>query len=133
MHAFDAEDGTEIWTGPQQDLFYLSPAAFADGRVFASTVYRPLIAFDAESGDVLWTSEGTCSQVRAAPAVVGSVVYLACFTGTLFALDAATGEVLWQAVGGCVSTTRPGRGRWTCVPDADQPQARRLRRRNRGR
>ena len=53
----------------------------ADGRVFASALYRPLVAFDATTGEVLWSSEDSCTSVRASPAVVGSVVYLACFTG----------------------------------------------------
>jgi hypothetical protein len=57
MHAYDVADGTEAWTGPQQGSFYLSPAAFADGRVFASTLYGPLVAFDATTGEVLWSSE----------------------------------------------------------------------------
>src|SRR5207249_2798577 len=100
MHAFDEATGAELWTGPQEALFFVDSAAFAHGLVFASSLYQPLRAYDAETGEVVWTAP-VCSQLRAPPTVVRHVLFMACFDGTLYALDTHSGAMVWSAPGGC--------------------------------
>lgn len=99
LYAFDAVTGATLWTGAQQDLFFVDSAATGHGLVFANSLYQTLLAYDAASGEIVWTSALT--DVRASPTLLNGKLYVGSFDGTLAVLDAETGLPIWSAQGHC--------------------------------
>ncbi|MEZ5839327.1 MAG: PQQ-binding-like beta-propeller repeat protein [Hyphomicrobiales bacterium] len=69
--------------------------AAADGRIFAATGYRQVVALDAGSGAQAWAKD-LDDPARGAPTVAGGKVYVVTATQVLYALSAADGSELWS-------------------------------------
>lgn len=111
MYAFDAADGSVLWS-TKQDGNVGSAVAVADGTVYAGHASPPddgrngVAAFDTADGSSEWTVT-IPSGVVAAPAVADGVVYVS-DGGTLFALDAADGTERWrQSLGEYIGLSSP--------------------------
>lgn len=100
LHAYDAETGVELWSGPSEGVLFANAGAFSDGLVFASATSEPLRAYDAETGVVVWSAPEN-SIFRASPTVDSGVVYATSFDGILSAFDAASGAHLWSTAEAC--------------------------------
>ncbi|MCC2113749.1 MAG: PQQ-like beta-propeller repeat protein, partial [Hyphomicrobiales bacterium] len=69
--------------------------AAADGRVFAATGYRQIVALDAASGRQLWAKD-IDDPARGAPTVAGGKIYFVSANEKVYALNAADGEEAWS-------------------------------------
>ncbi len=69
--------------------------AAADGRIFAATGYRQVVALDAGSGAQAWAKE-LDDPARGAPTVANGKVYVVTANQVLYALSAADGTELWS-------------------------------------
>ncbi len=117
VYAVDAVTGKLLWSHDPQvwqhnpDKFKMTlpvnrGVAYADGRVFATTVDGRLIALDAKSGKVLWSIEAVPLQSRytlnAAPRVLRDKVLIGSGggdfgeRGCVTAYDTKTGRSLWR-------------------------------------
>lgn len=95
LYAFDADDGSEVWsavTGPSNRF---SPAAIHDGVVYVGNRDRFVYAVSPIDGDVFWCTR-TGGPVETRPAVTNDLVYARSTTGELHALETATGEERWR-------------------------------------
>jgi outer membrane protein assembly factor BamB len=111
LYAFNALDGTTLWTGPTGGPVRSSPAI--DGNVvYVGSDDGKVYAFDADGTgcagapkvcDPLWTAS-TGGAVASSPAVVGGIVYVGSNDGTVYALNAIDGSTVWSADAACVGT-----------------------------
>ncbi len=92
IHAFNAENGDEIWSYTLPDTALASPTVVG-GRVYFTT-YLELYCLDARDGGLIWkTGSGSGFQPVA---VAGNRIY----GGYLFvSLNAENGELIWVASG----------------------------------
>jgi len=117
VYAVDAATGKlkwshdpEVWKHDPQKMQLALPvnrgAAYADGRIFASTVDGRLIALDAKSGEVLWsvatTPPNRFQSVTGAPRTFNGKVIIGQGgadygqRGYVTAYDQATGKLAWR-------------------------------------
>ena len=68
--------------------------AFDNGRVYASSGFREVVALDAGTGVLVWRAR-TDAPVHAAPTVFGGRVFVVDVEDELFAFDVATGLQDW--------------------------------------
>ena len=69
--------------------------AAADGRIYAATGYRKVVALDAGSGRIIWSTDIE-DPARGAPTVAGGRVYFVSANEKVYALNAADGEEVWS-------------------------------------
>ncbi|GAB6860156.1 hypothetical protein JCM17092_02450 [Haloplanus litoreus] len=105
--AIDASSGDVVWRADTGGDRLTTPAATADGVVFANRADGVVTAFDVE-GERRWTHR-TDTETRS-PTIAGDTVYVATSTepgktGRLLALNRADGAVRWA-----VDTPSPKRG-----------------------
>ncbi|MCC5834747.1 MAG: PQQ-binding-like beta-propeller repeat protein [Opitutales bacterium] len=100
LDAFDAEDGSLLWSFEAGAAVHSTPA-FSDGVIYVGSD-DGVFAVDALSGEAIWSED--YSFIRA-PIAFGqhfidgsprSQLYLAGMDGMLTALDAETGDFLWE-------------------------------------
>ena len=89
VHAFDASNGTELWSTSIGTTNPSSPAV-TGGVVYIGSLDHRLYALDAADGRVLWTGQ-TGDEIDASPVVSGGVVYVSSHDGRLYAFDARGG------------------------------------------
>jgi outer membrane protein assembly factor BamB len=114
VHALNATDGSELWTGPYSCFTFSTEAIAAVNINNTSTkvLFTPtlnqqqngvIVALDAATGTPLWTSEpgpGFFGYIQSSPAVAtkqgrGVVVY-ATDHGNVVALNAQNGHTIWS-------------------------------------
>jgi outer membrane protein assembly factor BamB len=98
IYALNAATGTERWRADLSPRG-TSPAAVADGVLYASAGDRAVHALDAATGAERWRfapADADRFSVSAAPSVADGVVYVSSNDGTLYALDDADGAERWR-------------------------------------
>jgi outer membrane protein assembly factor BamB len=125
LHAFDAANGTRLWTAPTGAGVQSSPAV-ANGVVYVGSTDNKLYAFDAAGNTNCSGSPKTCASLWTAtsggdivssPAVANGVVYVGSFDHKLYAFDAAgntncsgnpkTCQPLWMVTTGAELISSP--------------------------
>jgi outer membrane protein assembly factor BamB len=95
VDALDASTGALLWQAflPNNDYWFSSRVAVANGVVYAGTEYQGLYALDANTGALLW--QHPTYQINFPPAVANGIVYIV-LGDTLDALNAGTGALIWE-------------------------------------
>jgi polyvinyl alcohol dehydrogenase (cytochrome) len=113
VHAYQAEDGAEVWTTElDAGAVYGSPAVAGD-RVFAGDQRGFLHALDRESGEILWSQragEHQTTIIFNSPVTAGELVLVGVgsienftapedftFQGSVSAYDQESGELRWRS------------------------------------
>ena len=97
MRAFDAQNGTVLWSTPTRGRFSPigSPALF-EGGVFVADLAGALYRLDPETGRKVWEYQLSDSVVYSAPLVADGTVYVGADDGSIAAVDAASGLLSWR-------------------------------------
>lgn len=107
VHAFDAEDGSEVWTFEDADLWFHSSPTVDGDTVVVGNDDSTLYALNSADGSVDWTFTEPDAHVIASPTVHEGVVYVATddttygvaddpTPATLYAVEVETGEEIWN-------------------------------------
>ena len=103
LRAFDASNGSDLWSVQLRGQFEFDPPPVAlGGQVFVNGLESggTTYAVDGASGAIDWTAS-TFDGSFGAPAVLGSVVFEAEACQQASAFDAKTGARLWYHSGSC--------------------------------
>src|SRR5690606_25126764 len=119
VHAFDARDGSRIWTytpimipNPNLGLVNRGIAAY-DGKIYMGMLDAHLVALDAETGEPVWTTDTVPESlglgdmtnqysITMAPRVAKGKVFIGGSGGEfgargwIAAFDTETGEEVWR-------------------------------------
>jgi len=97
VDALDASTGALLWQVfvPNNDYWFSSRVAVANGVVYAGTEYQGLLALDASTGALLWQYPANLTNFP--PTVANGIVYIV-LGNTLDALNAATGALIWENI-----------------------------------
>jgi len=97
VHAFDADDGTQLWYTNLGPAVWTAPTISGDLLYCArgNTSYG-LSALNKNDGTIVWDFDAP-DHVKSSPCVADGKVFFGCDNQELYALDALTGEQLWQA------------------------------------
>jgi outer membrane protein assembly factor BamB len=91
LHAFDATDGTRIWTFPTDNKVWSTPAV-ADGVVYFGSLDQNLYALNLKDGTEVWPSPFSAGgAIAATPLIANGRVYVGAFDAVFYAVDARTG------------------------------------------
>lgn len=94
LYAFDATDGTEIWSFETGDVINSSPTVVENTVYFGSNDHK-VYALNATDGVELWFFKAG-NSITTAPAVSDGHIYVGCMDGTLYAVSAKEGEEVWS-------------------------------------
>jgi outer membrane protein assembly factor BamB len=100
VSAHDARTGATVWRAnimpksKRDHEAWGGGLAFENGRVYASSGFREVVALNANSGALIWRSR-TDAPVHAAPTVYDGRVFVSDVEDELFAFDEATGAQDW--------------------------------------
>jgi outer membrane protein assembly factor BamB len=97
LYALDIKTGAEIWRFDAMDD-WSTPAAVADGIVYAGNSDECMYAIDARTGQEKWRRE-TGDVVLSSPAIADGIEYFGSWA-YIYALDARTGETVWRYTSG---------------------------------
>lgn len=108
MQAFDADDGTELWSTdlPDQRSFSSEPTA-AGGMVYTTGAGSgaTFYAVRQDTGAVVWTKP-VASGHHSSPALSASTVFVASEGPQVYALDRTSGAERWHYAGCCSGSGR---------------------------
>jgi outer membrane protein assembly factor BamB len=94
MYAFNAANGSALWTTPVGELFEQTTVA-SNGIVYAAGLYGSIYAFDGASGRILWSAKPSGCCANGAVTVAGGLAYFS--TGHLFAYNAKSGAPVFTS------------------------------------
>jgi outer membrane protein assembly factor BamB len=95
LHAFDAADGSLLWTNG--DCFaYDSSPSFMDGVVYVGGQNHFVCAVIAATGQTLWKTE-TRNALYSSPAVTSHAVYATSSESKVYGLELDTGRIRWKS------------------------------------
>lgn len=104
VHAYQAADGTRLWTTEiaKEDVNdkarFGGGVSFADGKLFATDGLGDVVALDAATGKILWRAKPG-APLRGSPALANGNLYVLSQDNQLFALSQADGSVAWTQSG----------------------------------
>lgn len=102
VHAFNARDGSAVWSTPldagskYQKALFGGGVSYDAGKVFATSGIGDAAALDAKTGAIIWKKHPG-GPLRGAPSVANGHIYVVSQDNQLFALKQETGETLWNA------------------------------------
>lgn len=130
LRAWDAHDGTELWTRAVATPPTFAPTAYADGRLFVLRIDGTLTAHDPADGSVIWRTQAPVTSYyrphydyTVAPTAADGVVYVgAPERYSVMAFDADDGDAC-SGGGGFSPAVHDGRvyGRGTSAWDVLPP------------
>ncbi len=106
LYAFNALNGTQLWSAATSNIIYTSSPAVANSVVYIGSLDGNLYAFNTRTGTQLW-SAATYSPIDSSPAVANGVVYVGSEGDyySFYAFNAQTGAQLWSAAIGYVNSS----------------------------
>lgn len=113
LSAFDVEKGKRQWKkslvpkGKKKGSAISGGIAYSQGRLFATSGFRSLVAVDPLTGDILW-QQGTTTPTRSSPAVIGGRVFVMTLDNRLIAYNVEDGAFLWEYKGEVETTNLLG-------------------------
>ncbi|AKH42296.1 outer membrane protein assembly factor BamB [Altererythrobacter atlanticus] len=130
VHAFNAENGSRLWThrievdGNMRDVAFGGGVSFNDGRVYATNGAGDVVAINAETGEQIWKTR-PAGPLRGAPTVAFNAVYVMTQDNQIHALNMNDGSQLWQeaaATGqsGVFGVAAPAAGQGTVIAGYSQ-------------
>ena len=123
--AFNADNGTRLWTraytpsGDGSKSAFGGGVSFANGRVYVTTGTGEVAALDAANGDEVWKAKPG-GPLRGSPTIAFNAIYVMTQDNQIFALNAADGDVLWTESGsvelaGVFGVAAPAAGQGTVI------------------
>jgi eukaryotic-like serine/threonine-protein kinase len=106
LSAFNAANGTLLWSTATDGLIYYSSPAVAHGLVYIGSQDGKLSAFNASNGILLW-SVAAGNAITSSPTIAGGIVYIGSQDGKLSAFNAFNGTLLWSTPTGAAITSSP--------------------------
>lgn len=104
VSAVSLSNGNLLWEtefrneDERSDVGFGGGAAYASGRVYATSGFGFLAAFDADSGQEIWRYNAGV-PFRGAPTIEGSRVYAVTHDNQIVALSTTDGSLVWDQVG----------------------------------
>lgn len=101
VHAFDAATGARRWShrvevGRElEGALFGGGAAYADGRVYATTGAGDVVALDAQTGAEVWRTR-PAGPLRGSPTLAFNSVYVMTQDNQIHALSQSDGSPIWQ-------------------------------------
>ena len=110
IHAFDAQNGSRLWShrmkldNKLENAAFGGGVSFADGRLYATNGVGEVLALNAQDGTEIWKVR-PAGPLRGSPTIAFNSVYVMTQDNQIFALNTVDGELQWQESG---STTQAG-------------------------
>lgn len=125
VHAFDAKNGTHLWTksfavsGDGSSSVFGGGVSYDSGHVYVTTGVGEVAALDAATGNQIWTKK-PAGPLRGAPTIGFNAVYVMTQDNQIFALNAADGALVWNESGsltqaGVFGVAAPAAGQGTVI------------------
>ena len=125
VHAFDAANGSPLWTrsfavkGDGSNSEFGGGVSFDADKVFVTTGVGEVAALDAASGAPVW-SKKPAGPLRGSPTIGFGAVYVMTQSNQIIALDVADGSLVWNESGsvtqaGVFGVAAPAAGQGTVI------------------
>ncbi|MCB2089479.1 MAG: PQQ-binding-like beta-propeller repeat protein, partial [Sphingomonadaceae bacterium] len=125
VHAFDAANGSRLWTheikldSKLQNSGFGGGVSFSGGRVYATDGVGDVVALDAANGAEVWKMK-PAGPLRGSPTLAFGNVFVMTQDNQIFALNAADGALAWQesastGQAGVFGVAAPAAGQGTVV------------------
>ena len=98
LRAFDATNGTQVWSQQLSGQPFTSPPTATAGTVYVGG-FTTLYAVSEQNGSIKWSAPNAGGN-NSSPAVTSDAVYVG-YTCQAFSLSPATGNIIWNLSASC--------------------------------